>query len=314
VQRFKKLLVAITAEAKEQPALRWAVQFAQRHHAELDVIEVVEKTPSYAGCWVREMQVGKSGKPIKQTSMKRLETLLAPLNTTGLKVNLHTTIGTPFLEIIHTVLRHRHDLVVKTVEPERRWKQMVWGRTDIHLLRQCPSALWLMQATEAAPYRRILVAVDPDIEDPVKCELGFRLLHVGTSLAQSEEAQLLVGHAWSPFAEAKLKGHLSTVEFGRYLRDCKQERTIRLQTFLSMAHVNIPPDRMRLAKGKVDVVIPRLTKRHAVDLVMMGTAGRSGIRGLVIGNTAERMLDRLECSILTLKPPGFVAPVSCERR
>jgi nucleotide-binding universal stress UspA family protein len=47
---------------------------------------------------------------------------------------------------------------------------------------------------------------------------------------------------------------------------------------------------------------------------MMGTAGRSGIRGLVIGNTAERMLDQLECSILTLKPPGFVAPVSCERR
>jgi universal stress protein E len=103
---------------------------------------------------------------------------------------------------------------------------------------------------------------------------------------------------------------LHTAEFGNYLRSCKQESTTKLRTFLSMACVDIPPDRMRLAKGRADVVIPRLAKRHAVDLVVMGTVGRRGIPGLVIGNTAERILSRLEYSILTLKPPGFVSSVS----
>jgi nucleotide-binding universal stress UspA family protein len=65
-----------------------------------------------------------------------------------------------------------------------------------------------------------------------------------------------------------------------------------------MASVDIPANRIHLVKGQADLVIPRLAKRHAVDLVVMGTIGRSGIPGLLIGNTAERLLNRLECSWL----------------
>jgi nucleotide-binding universal stress UspA family protein len=314
VPHFKKILVAITAETQEQPVLDQAVQLAQHHHADLDVLEVVEKRPPEANRCVRGWRVGQSGEAVKQKSLRRLEAMIASLQATGLKVNVHTASGTPFLDIIHMVLRYRHDLVMKTIESERRWDQIFLGRTDLHLLRRCPSALWLVQPTESVPYRRILVAIDPDIDNKVERELGTRLLHLGTSLAQSEGAELLVGHAWSPFAEAKLKDHLNTVELSHVQRQCKQESTIQLQTFLDMAHVNLPPDRVQLAKGKADVVIPRLTKRHAVDLVMMGTLGRRGLRGLLIGNTAERLLGRIKCSILTLKPPEFVSPVSYEPR
>jgi nucleotide-binding universal stress UspA family protein len=304
MQPFKKLLVVITAEMEEPPVLRWAIPFAQRHGATLDVIEIVKETSPYAGRLAREVQVENAGEALKRASVKRLETLLAPLKTPALQVNLYTAIGPPCLEIINIVQKYRHDLVVKTIEPEHKWQQMLWARTDIHLVRHCPSALWLMPPTDLASYRRILIAVGPDIEDPLKRELGVRLLRLGASLAQSEGAELLVGHAWRPFAEAKLKNHLSTVEFGRYVRGCKQACMTQLQTLLAMAHVHIPLDRIRHAKGNVDVVIPRLGKRHAIDLVIMDTAGRSGIRGLVIGNTAERMLDRLTCSLLILKPPS----------
>jgi nucleotide-binding universal stress UspA family protein len=316
MQCFKKLLVVITAEMKAPHVLRWAISFARRHGAELDVIEVVEETPPYAGRLARGEKVRNSGKACKQTSVKRLETLMAPLKPSGLQVNLHTTTGSPVLEIINMVRKYRHDLVVKTVEPERKWQQLLWGCADTHLLRHCPSALWLVQPTDWVLHRRILVAVDPDIEDPGKCALGIRLLRLGAALAHVESAQLLVGHAWHPFAEAKLKDHLSTVEFGRYLRGCQQAGATQLQTLLAMAQVHIPPDRIRLVKGHVDVVIPRLVKRLAIDLVIMGTVSRSGFRGLVIGNTAERMLSRLTCSILTLKLPGWVASVkpSCQEK
>ena len=187
---------------------------------------------------------------------------------------------------------------------------MFLGGTDMHLLRNCPSALWLIKPAEPARYRRILVAVDPDIEDEVKRELATRLLRMATSLAQSEGAELRVGHAWAPFAEAKFKAYLNTAEFRRYRQGYKQEVTSRLQTFLSMANVDIPPGQVHLTKGEADIVIPRLAKRHVVDLVVMGTVGRSGIAGFLIGNTAEQILNRLECSILTIKPPGFVSPVS----
>jgi nucleotide-binding universal stress UspA family protein len=42
----------------------------------------------------------------------------------------------------------------------------------------------------------------------------------------------------------------------------------------------------------------------------MGTVCRTGIPGLIIGNTAERVLDVVDCSVLTVKPEGFVSPVA----
>lgn len=310
MQHFKKFLVVITPEMKEHPALCRAVQVAQRNHAALDILAVMEETPPFVGRLMRRLQVDATLEAITRELVKRLEDHVAALKAAGLQVNIRVATGTLFLEIIRTVIRHRHDLVVKTVEPERGWKQMFLGSTDMHLLRKCPSALWLIQPTEPARYRRILVAIDPDMEDQGKRELATRLLHLGTSLAQSEGAELLIVHAWTPFAEMKCKDHLNTAEFNSYLRSSRQESNSKLQTFLSMVGVNIPSHRIHLAKGKASVVIPRLAKRHAVDLVVMGTVGRSGIPGLLIGNTAERILNRLACSILTIKPLGFVSPVA----
>ncbi|MDJ0891306.1 MAG: universal stress protein, partial [Gammaproteobacteria bacterium] len=39
------------------------------------------------------------------------------------------------------------------------------------------------------------------------------------------------------------------------------------------------------------------------------TVGRTGIPGFFIGNTAENLLSQVECSVLTVKPSGFVTPV-----
>jgi hypothetical protein len=42
----------------------------------------------------------------------------------------------------------------------------------------------------------------------------------------------------------------------------------------------------------------------------MGTVARTGIAGFVMGNTAEMMLRQLRGSVLAVKPPGFVTPVT----
>ena len=45
----------------------------------------------------------------------------------------------------------------------------------------------------------------------------------------------------------------------------------------------------------------------------MGTVCRTGIAGFFIGNTAESILQQVDCSVLTVKPDGFVSPVVLER-
>jgi len=41
----------------------------------------------------------------------------------------------------------------------------------------------------------------------------------------------------------------------------------------------------------------------------MGTVNRAGIAGLLIGNTAEKVLRQVDCSTLAVKPEGFITPV-----
>ncbi len=73
---------------------------------------------------------------------------------------------------------------------------------------------------------------------------------------------------------------------------------------------------MPLAKTADPAAVRRvadLAQRNQAQLtvlgVVMGTVARTGVAGLLVGNTAERLLDEVRCSVITLKPPGFVSPV-----
>lgn len=65
-----------------------------------------------------------------------------------------------------------------------------------------------------------------------------------------------------------------------------------------------------LCRGDAATVIPELAKTLHADLVVMGTVARTGIAGWLIGNTAEAVLEQLQCSVLAVKPVGFISPVT----
>ena len=67
-----------------------------------------------------------------------------------------------------------------------------------------------------------------------------------------------------------------------------------------------------LIKGAPQEVLPELADRLDINLIVMGTVGRRGLSGLIMGNTAESMMRAVRCSILTVKPEGFVSPVSAD--
>ena len=56
--------------------------------------------------------------------------------------------------------------------------------------------------------------------------------------------------------------------------------------------------------------MPDLVSHHRINLLVMGTLARTGISGLVMGNTAEQVLDDVGCSVIAVKPPGVKSPVN----
>jgi universal stress protein E len=63
---------------------------------------------------------------------------------------------------------------------------------------------------------------------------------------------------------------------------------------------------VHLLRGDPGVLIPQLTVYDKTDLILMGTVARTGIAGLLMGNTAEKILQNVSCSVLALKPSSFI--------
>ena len=66
---------------------------------------------------------------------------------------------------------------------------------------------------------------------------------------------------------------------------------------------------VHLVAGDAGKVLPRLAESLDIGLIVMGTVARTGLSGLIMGNTAETILRSVRCSVLAVKPAGFVTPV-----
>ena len=309
MQRFKNILAHVNLASSEDPALSRAIRLAQQNSAKLTAINVIDEHPTQAHAVLRSLHLEDRLELIEREHRDQLEKLVQPVRDSGLEVETVVATGSTFLEIIRATLRRQHDLVIKTVSSEGIFQRTFFGSTDMHLLRKCPAPLWLVKAGEPEAFHRILVPLDPNMEDGIKHELGVNLLKLASSLAEMDGAELMIAHTWHPYAEEKLKKHMEPKKFDEYVRAWSQESSNQTWRFISAFRRDIKPKCVHLIQGEPGFVIPKFAKEHEIDLVVMGTLGRLGAHGMFIGDTAERILNRLECSVVALKPAGFISPV-----
>jgi nucleotide-binding universal stress UspA family protein len=73
---------------------------------------------------------------------------------------------------------------------------------------------------------------------------------------------------------------------------------------------SVPRQWVRIADGSATEALPRFAQQVKADIVVMGAVARARIGRLLIGHTAERVLDALESDVLVVKLPGFRSAVS----
>lgn len=324
MQRFKNILCVIGQDEASQLALARAVELAQNNQARLSVVSVLPHITAGIGM--------PGGGPVSnelQSAMVaaqtvRLETLLTPYRK-NLDIPYKLLQGSPFIEVIREVVRNDVDLVIKRAESPD-WLERLFSGDDMHLLRKCPCPVWLLKSQTHAPFRRILAAVDvgdnyPSAELDTRHALNHLIMEIAGSLAMSEFAELHVVHAWEAVGESALH-HAPFMsrpeeEINAYVEQVQHHHTQRLDALMAEVGDKLGAEaiaylkpRQHLLKGSARREIPVLAKDLHADCLVMGTVARTGVRGFIMGNTAETILSQIECSVLAIKPPGFVTPVA----
>ena len=159
--------------------------------------------------------------------------------------------------------------------------------------------------------RMVLAAVDLVKGDHERAVLAKKIMELATSLAQSRQSELLIMHTWSLFGESILKGQggISNEDIDKLLQETQDDHRQWLIELIQQHSMEDLKSAVYLLKGDAGTLINYLAQVKEVDLIVMGTVSRAGLSGLFIGNTAEKVLQQAKCSMLTVKPEGFVSPV-----
>ncbi|MDQ2639633.1 MAG: universal stress protein [Pseudomonadota bacterium] len=304
------LLAVKNPRQKSFPALAKAAALARALGARLELFHAISGPVAFEA--FSDDAIRKYQDQQRALHLRRLETMATPLRRSGLAVATAVEWDYPSYEaVVRHARRSRADLIVVGRHEGRHVARWLLRYSDWELLRQSPVPVLLVK--KSRPYRApaILAAVDPSHAFAKTAQLDRAILEVGAAIGGATRGALHVLHAYVPTIDDVSEAQLRLPNASQLIVDhAAKQADLRLGKALRAAGVEVKAARRHvLALHAVDA-IPQVARRLSCDIVVMGAVARSGLKGLFIGNTAERLFDDLTCDLLVVKPPGFKSQVA----
>jgi universal stress protein E len=327
MRRFKELLFVVSADNHDSTgALKRALTLAENNQARLTLVEIIKRIPNNIKLPNSSLSPSALQRKIVASRKAKLKGIVAPLRKI-VDIRLKVLVGVAFLEISREVLRSGYDLVIKVAEQDGFGFSRLFGSDDMHLLRKCPCAVLLVKPNSGKTYQRIVAAVDVDdsfapAELETRHSLNIEILELASSMAIAESADFHIVHAWQAVGESIMQGgfmHSSNEQVAEYVEQARQKSVARMDNLVDEVSRRVGREAIdyiettkQLLKGLPRRVIPEYVNHIAADSVVMGTVARTGVPGFIMGNTAETILNHINCSVLAIKPQGFVTTITLQ--
>ncbi len=308
---IRRILVAVKdLQARSMPAVLKAAQLARAHGAKLELFHALT-SPVY----VDNFTLYSHGLPAlereaRQQALRRLEAVADRLRAHSIRVSVSAEWDFPAFEaIVRQGLRVKADLIVVGVHPGAHRAPWLLRLTDWELVRVSPLPVLLVKNPRAYRHPAVLAAIDPTHAYAKPLQLDREILRMGEAIATGLQGRLNAVHAYSVLPLAGVvPGTLTPGAFRKIERQSERAAAERLERALRPARV--PRTRRYLFASNPIDAIAEAARRSRSAIVVMGAVSRSGIKRLIIGNTAERILDALPCDVLVVKPDGFPVRVA----
>lgn len=302
---IRRILIAVKdPTAKSLPAVDKGAQLARALGAHVELFHAIS-TPLYIDAYSPEISVRQIERLTRQEYVDLLEKIADPLRAQGLQVNVSATWDFPIYEaIVRHATRDDADLIVAERHAKPHVMPGLLKLTDWELLRTSTIPVLLVKTKEA--YRRpiVLAAVDPEHSFSKPETLDHEIVAVAKGIAHALRGSLHAVNAYTPLPPTR---PLSDAALHRLSASTRRIAKGRFEPIARAAR--IPKNQCHLVgRPPIDAIQQTARKTHS-SIVVMGAIARSGVRRFFFGNTAEALLDSLDCDMLIVKPPGFAARV-----
>lgn len=243
-----------------------------------------------------------------------LEAQAAPLRAAGLEVCTTAVYANPAHEAIaRRALETGARIVVMRTHHHEWLARATLSAADWRLIRICPAPLLLVKGGAWPESPRLLAAVDPGHRDDRHAHLDHAILDHAEQLCAALEGECFAAHCFLSAAALESTTALSMMPdaLGSSAEEHESEIVKRLRSAVLglLEGRQIPASHARIVEGRPEQELPRLVLELGINLLVAGGISRSRIEQVFIGGTAERLLDRIGCDLLVVKPPGFRCPL-----
>lgn len=278
-------------------ALQWAKEIAVDHQASLHLLHA----SNLAGWATDYLEIdARIPTQIQDATRRSLEAIAAQHRQGGLKVSCEVALGEPCDVILSIAASRRADLIVVGTRGQRGLDYLLLGSTAQRVVQRatCPVlTVHPQDAEKERPIRRILAATDFSVEAE-----SALLASLALSSGAPADTQVILLHAYLvPYDLMGADGFVSAAAGLEQWQTAQADVEQRLESCSQqLRESGVAVETLGLEGYPPEVVIDK-ARENAVDLIAMGTHGRTGLTHVLLGSTAERVIHRAPCPVLTVR-------------
>ncbi len=278
------LFVVIDPTAETQRALKRAEQLAVDTSAQLHLFccEYQED--------ISEFESKRDAKhDLLEVTRTRLEALARPLREEGLDVTCEAYWNRDWqASIVRAATRIGADLILKSSDPHSYLQRHLTKTSDYSLLRQAPCSVLLVRDDGPWMEQKILASVTLDTQDPDHDLLNNSIITEAHRLAKAMQSQVHCVTAVDP-----------NNDIADVLQLLNNEEPLTNEEKIS-ERFGIAPERVHIQRGKATEIISSTARDLRVDTLIIGTVARRGVAAMLLGNTAEKVIDSVDMDVLVV--------------
>ncbi|MCB1675508.1 MAG: universal stress protein [Halioglobus sp.] len=265
-----KYLVVYDPTTEQQPALTRIANIAETTEAQLQVFCCIYEELSRGDDRAAEIQK-------RITAQEQvLDAAVTALREQGVPVTVEVEWDSNWYQaVVRASVRHKVDGVVKSSRRHSSAQRRLKRTSDWTLIRECTCPVLLVKGDGSNRAQTTLAALDTRGDQETYRTLNQKILDLCRGLFEQGDYNVHFVSAYQELANRPDRGSL--------VRAC-----------------GVPGERVHIVMAEADDAIVETARKIGAGLVVMGTSARAGLSAMLNSNTAEKVLDKLECDLVVM--------------
>jgi universal stress protein E len=293
-----RILVVFNPYHDDQPAFDRACFLAQKMQASILLVSCIyDETYDMTNFLTTEQRVDMKS-ALLNGQKKAMEAYISKCETADIEVKAvwHKSLYRGVID----VASHEHcDLIVKSCKQHKKLAHKLFTPNDWHLLRYSPVNVLMVKDHDWPKKGNIVAAISIDTNDKMYNLLSERVTKISCDLAALVDGSV---HLANTYAGAPLHVVIEVPSFDpmEYNQDVQAKHDKEVKAIAKQQ--GLDADRVHVSEGLPEDIIPQLCEQLDAELLVLGSVGRRGISAALLGNTAEHIIDKVNCDTLVIKP------------